>query len=135
MRSLHVGVLGAGGGGSILIEQLAHLGVGQITAVDPDIVKRHNLSRIMGASERDAREKRKKVHVARDHAQRIDPSIHFNAIDGDIGHFHVARRLFDCDYLLLATDPRPHAGRKRDRAELPDPADPDRREGRAPRRG
>ncbi len=104
LRSLHVGVLGAGGGGSILIEQLAHLGVGQITAVDPDIVKRHNLSRIMGASERDAREKRKKVHVARDHAQRIDPSIHFNAIDGDISHSHVARRLLDCDYLLLATD-------------------------------
>ena len=58
----------------------------------------------MGASERDAREKRKKVHVARDHAQRIDPSIHFNAIDGDISHSHVARRLLDCDYLLLATD-------------------------------
>ncbi len=104
LRGLHVGVLGAGGGGSILIEQLAHLGVGQITAVDPDIVKRHNLSRIIGASERDAREKRKKVHVARDHVQRIDPSIRFNAIDGDISHSHVAHRLLDCDYLLLATD-------------------------------
>jgi hypothetical protein len=104
LRGLHVGVLGAGGGGSILIEQLAHLGVGQITVVDPDIVKRHNLSRIIGASERDAREKRKKVHVARDHAQRIDPSIRFNAIDGDISHSHVAQRLLDCDYLLLATD-------------------------------
>jgi hypothetical protein len=104
LRGLHVGVLGGGGGGSILIEQLAHLGVGEITAVDPDIVKRHNLSRIIGASERDAREKRKKVHVARDHAQRIDPSIRFNAIDGDISHSHVAHRLLDCDYLLLATD-------------------------------
>ncbi|HYB23530.1 MAG TPA: ThiF family adenylyltransferase [Solirubrobacteraceae bacterium] len=104
LRGLHVGVLGAGGGGSILIEQLAHLGVGQITTVDPDIVKRHNLSRIIGASERDARNKRKKVHVARDHVQRIDPSIRFNAIDGDISHSHVAEQLLDCDYLLLATD-------------------------------
>jgi hypothetical protein len=104
LRDLHVGVLGAGGGGSILIEQLAHLGVGQITAVDPDIVKCHNLSRIIGASERDARQKRKKVHVARDHAQRIDPSIHFNAIDGDISHSHIAQQLLECDYLLLATD-------------------------------
>jgi hypothetical protein len=104
LRGLHVGVLGAGGGGSILIEQLAHLGVGQITAVDPDIVKRHNLSRIIGATEHDAREKRKKVHVARDHAHRIDPSIRFNAIDGDISHSDVAQRLLDCDYLLLATD-------------------------------
>jgi ThiF family len=104
LRGLHVGVLGAGGGGSILIEQLAHLGIGQITAVDPDVVKRHNLSRIIGASERDARKKRKKVDVARDHAERIDPSIQFNAIDGDISHAHVAERLLDCDYLLLATD-------------------------------
>jgi hypothetical protein len=104
LRSLHVGVLGAGGGGSILIEQLAHLGVGQITAVDPDIVKRHNLSRIIGANERDARKKRKKVHVARNHAQRIDPDIRFNAIDGNVSHAHVAEQLLDCDYLLLATD-------------------------------
>lgn len=104
LRGLHVGVLGAGGGGSILIEQLAHLGVGRITAVDPDIVKCHNLSRIIGARERDARNKRKKVHVARDHVQRIDPSIRFNAIDGDISHSHVAEQLLDCDYLLLATD-------------------------------
>jgi hypothetical protein len=104
LRGLHVGVLGAGGGGSILVEQLAHLGVGQITVVDPDVVKRHNLSRIIGANERDARNKRKKVHVARDHVQRIDPSIRFNAIDGDISHFQVAEQLLDCDYLLLATD-------------------------------
>ena len=104
LRGLHVGVLGAGGGGSILIEQVAHLGVGQITAVDPDIVKRHNLSRIIGASERDARDERKKVHVARDHVERIDPSISFNAIDGDISHSHIAEQLLDCDYLLLATD-------------------------------
>jgi hypothetical protein len=104
LRALHVGVLGAGGGGSILIEQLAHLGVGEITAVDPDIVKRHNLSRIIGASERDARAGHKKVHVAREQVRRIDPSIRFNPIDGDIADSDVAARLFDCDYLLLATD-------------------------------
>jgi ThiF family protein len=104
LRSLHVGVIGAGGGGSILIEQLAHLGVGHITAVDHDIVKRHNLSRIIGATERDVRKKRKKVHVAKDHATRIDPSIHFTAIDGDISHTNVVPRILGCDYLLLATD-------------------------------
>lgn len=104
LRNLHVGVVGAGGGGSILIEQLAHLGVGQITAVDPDVVMRHNLSRIIGAGERDARGGRKKVHVARDHVRRIDPRIRFNAIDGDISESCVARLVLDCDYLLLATD-------------------------------
>lgn len=104
LRHLHVGVIGAGGGGSILIEQLAHLGIGHITAVDHDIVKRHNLSRIIGATERDARRKRKKVHVAKDHAARIDPTITFTAIDGDISNTNVAPRVLGCDYLLLATD-------------------------------
>jgi hypothetical protein len=104
LRDLHVGVIGAGGGGSILIEQLAHLGVGHITAVDPDVVKRHNLSRIISATERDARKKRKKVHVARDHAIRIDPSIDFTAIDGDISYSDIAPCVLGCDYLLLATD-------------------------------
>jgi tRNA A37 threonylcarbamoyladenosine dehydratase len=50
LRALHVAVVGAGGGGSILVEQLAHLGVVTITAIDFDMVKRHNLSRIMGAT-------------------------------------------------------------------------------------
>ncbi len=104
LRDLHVGVIGAGGGGSVLIEQLAHLGVGHITAIDHDIVKRHNLSRIIGATERDARKKRKKVHVAQDHATRIDPSIRFTAIDGDISHTEIAPQVLGCDYLLLATD-------------------------------
>ena len=104
LRDLHIGVIGAGGGGSILIEQLAHLGVGHLTAVDHDIVKRHNLSRIIGATERDARKNRKKVHVAQDYVTRIDPSIRFTAIDGDISHTDIARQVLGCDYLLLATD-------------------------------
>ena len=49
LREMHVGVIGVGGGGSILVEQLAKLGVGRLSAVDFDVVKLHNLSRIMGA--------------------------------------------------------------------------------------
>jgi len=104
LRELHVAVLGAGGGGSILIEQLAHLGVGHITAVDPDVVKRHNLSRIIGATDRDARRKTKKVKVAHRNVTQIDPTIRFDAIDGDISYRETAEALLHCDHLLLATD-------------------------------
>lgn len=104
LRALHVAVIGAGGGGSILIEQLAHLGVGTITAIDFDVVKRHNLSRIMGATDRDARRGTKKVEVARRLVGAVDPTIDFRAIDGDIADAATARLLVAADYLLLATD-------------------------------
>jgi molybdopterin/thiamine biosynthesis adenylyltransferase len=104
LRELHVAVVGVGGGGSILVEQLVHLGVGRITAVDYDVVKTHNLSRIMGATRRDARVGRKKVDVAARLARQIDPSIAFDAIDGDIADRKTAERLLECDYLFLATD-------------------------------
>lgn len=104
LRAMHVAVVGAGGGGSILIEQLAHLGVGTITVIDYDIVQAHNLSRIMGATRRDARKHTKKVDVAARHVRRIDPGITINAIDGDIADSATAARLIDCDYLFLATD-------------------------------
>jgi len=104
LRNLHVGVVGAGGGGSILIEQLAHLGVGEITAVDPDVTKEHNLSRIMGASPRDARKHTKKVQLAKRLAGSIDPKVRFHAIEGDVADRVIAQRLLDCDYLFMATD-------------------------------
>jgi molybdopterin/thiamine biosynthesis adenylyltransferase len=104
LRSMHVGVIGAGGGGSILVEQLAHLGVGGITVVDFDIVKTLNLSRIVGATAEDARIGTKKIEVARRLVAGIDPRIEVTAIDGDIADLDTARWLIDLDFLFLATD-------------------------------
>lgn len=104
LRAMHVAVIGAGGGGSILIEQLARLGVGEISVIDFDVVKTHNLSRIMGATSKDARRRRKKVAVAHREIRRIDREIVVNSIDGDIADVETAARLLDCDYLFLATD-------------------------------
>ena len=59
LSGLHVGVVGAGGGGSMLVEQLTHLGIGQLTVVDFDRVENSNLSRIVGANDRDVRLRRR----------------------------------------------------------------------------
>jgi hypothetical protein len=104
LRGLDVAVIGAGGGGSILVEQLAHLGVGRITIIDPDVVKRHNLSRVMGASASDARRELQKVAVAKRHVKQIDATIQVEALAGDVADLDVARRLLECDYMFLATD-------------------------------
>ncbi len=104
LGALHVAVIGAGGGGSILIEQLAHLGLGTITAIDFDVVKRHNLSRIMGATDADAQGTVKKVAVAQRLVHAINPDIDFRAVDGDIADKDTAALLTLADYMLLATD-------------------------------
>jgi molybdopterin/thiamine biosynthesis adenylyltransferase len=104
LRELSVAVVGVGGGGSMLIEQLAHLGVGEIIAVDYDTVAEHNLSRIIGATTHDAREDTKKVEVARRLVAQIDPQVRFTALDGDVVDNHVAEQLKHSDFILLASD-------------------------------
>src|SRR6266516_1442052 len=42
LGALKVGVIGAGGGGSLLLQMLARLGVGHIVAVDPDLMETTN---------------------------------------------------------------------------------------------
>jgi len=104
LGGLHVGVIGAGGGGSILAEQLMHLGIGRLTVVDPDIVKTHNLSRIMGATRADARAGTKKVDVVARAAGAIDATVNVTPLDGDVADLEVAEQLIGCDFLFLATD-------------------------------
>ena len=54
LRDLHVAVVGLGGTGSVTFAQLVHLGVGQITVIDGDLVEATNISRIFGATAHDA---------------------------------------------------------------------------------
>jgi hypothetical protein len=104
LREMHVGVIGAGGGGSLIIEQLAHLGVGRITAVDFDRVEATNLSRIVGATARDAEAATLKVEVARRVANQVDDSIAYRGIIGDLSESAVVDAVVECDFLFLATD-------------------------------
>jgi hypothetical protein len=101
---MHVAVIGAGGGGSMIVEQLAHLGVGSLSIVDYDRVEEHNLSRIVGATRRDAARHELKAVIAARQARAIDPAVHAAAINGDLADDWVADRLLSCDFLFLATD-------------------------------
>jgi molybdopterin/thiamine biosynthesis adenylyltransferase len=104
LADLHVAVVGAGGGGSIIVEQLAHLGIGRLTIIDFDVVKDINLSRIVGATPADAARHEKKVVVLQRLVERIDPTIRCDVIPGDISDEGVATALRDCDFIFLATD-------------------------------
>jgi molybdopterin/thiamine biosynthesis adenylyltransferase len=62
IRTTRVGVVGVGGLGAHVVQQLAYLGVTNFTLIDHDIVEASNLNRLIGAVQRDLG--RPKVEVA-----------------------------------------------------------------------
>lgn len=68
-----VAVVGCGGIGSVVGAVLAHAGVREILLVDPDAVEETNLPRLLGASPKDAAQRRLKVDVLADYIERVCP--------------------------------------------------------------
>lgn len=64
LRAATIGIVGLGGGGSHVVQQLAHVGIGGFVCVDPDIVEDSNLNRLVGATAADARDEMAKAAVA-----------------------------------------------------------------------
>ena len=121
LSGLKVGIIGLGGGGSLVSEWLSRLGIGHIVGIDFDQVELSNLPRVVGATRWDAmawlvgqqskwlqelgrRFARYKVHVARRIARRANPDIRFDAIVGNVLDEPTARLLTDVDFLFLASD-------------------------------
>lgn len=73
LSALRVGVVGIGGTGSQVVQQLAHLGVRDFVLVDDDHVEQTNLPRLAGAAWWDALLRRKKTAVARRTIRRLAP--------------------------------------------------------------
>ena len=70
-----IGVVGAGGTGSFLIEQLVRIGIRSFVVCDEDRIETSNLSRLAGAAPSDVG--RLKVELARDVVLRFAPHAHF----------------------------------------------------------
>lgn len=107
LRSLSVGVIGCGGIGSPLAEQLARMGVGELVLVDHDrLDTASNVRRVFGSTVADLAPKPvpAKVDVVGDHLDRIGLATVVRRIDGDVRTEVVARALLDVDLVLIGTD-------------------------------
>jgi hypothetical protein len=102
LRQLTVAIVGLGGGGSLIAQTLACLGVGAIILIDHDVIKRLNLSRIAGATPADIG--RLKVDVAARLVHSTDPAITIASIRGDVTYTEDARVITSADAVFLATD-------------------------------
>jgi molybdopterin/thiamine biosynthesis adenylyltransferase len=104
IAALSVGVVGAGGLGSHVVQQLLHLGVGELLVIDPDTVAVSNLSRLVGAGRRDALWSRPKIKLARRMARRLGSKTRLRLVQGSITDEEIGRQLLDCDVVIGGTD-------------------------------
>ena len=72
LGNLRVAIIGLGGTGSVLAQQLAHLGVMNYTLIDDDLVENTNLNRVVGTNPNSPG--RKKVEVASEQIKTIRPN-------------------------------------------------------------
>lgn len=103
LRDATIAVVGVGGTGSLVAQQLIHLGVGRMIIIDHQLVEESNLSRIVGAR-RDDIDVTRKVDVVKRLAQSVDPTINLQATHGDVTQPEVLATLLGADIIFLCTD-------------------------------
>ncbi len=102
LGDLNIGVVGCGGTGSIVAEQLVRLGVRHLTLVDPDELSESNLTRVYGSTVSDVG--KPKVMILKRHLMRIAPNIRCETIQSMVTLESAARRLIGCDVVFGCTD-------------------------------
>src|SRR5260370_5421948 len=102
LGDLTVGIVGSGGTGSAVAEQLVRLGVRHIVLVDPDKLSQSNLTRVYGSGASDVGQP--KVEVLARHLVRISPEVRCETFQSMITLETAARHLIGCDVVFGCTD-------------------------------
>lgn len=102
LRALRVGVVGLGGTGSPVAEQLYRLGVGELVFFDGDCLDETNLNRVYGASLSDVGHP--KVEIAKRRLDHVGLGTQIEAVTDHISWEESARRLTTCDVVFGCTD-------------------------------
>lgn len=102
MAQSTIGVVGLGGGGSHVVQQLAYLGFKNFVLCDHDRITASNLNRLIGGTLSDVQAKRLKVMIA----ERTIRSLHTDA--NIIGHAkkweEINQDLISCDLIIGCVD-------------------------------
>ncbi len=102
LGTLTVAIVGLGGTGSVVAQQLAHLGVHAFVLVDPDIVEATNLNRLVGAVPGNVGTP--KVAVAARLISAINPSAAVTEVVGDVADEETAQLLTKVNFVFGCTD-------------------------------
>lgn len=99
---LQVAIVGLGGTGSLIAQQLVHLGIRKFILIDPDVIETTNLNRVVGATTSDVGIS--KVDVAARYINSFAPDAKVTSVVGDIIKTRFAQLLFDADVIFGCTD-------------------------------
>ena len=102
LGDLRVAVVGCGGTGSCVAEELVRLGVRHIVLIDPDEVSQSNLTRMYGSTALDVGQP--KCQVLARHLGAISPGLHCEAVQSMLTLELTARQLLGCDAVFGCTD-------------------------------
>ncbi|MCX4767341.1 ThiF family adenylyltransferase [Streptomyces sp. NBC_01275] len=102
LARLRVAIVGLGGLGSILVEELARLGVGELVLIDNETVDATNLPRLLGAERSDI--DKLKTDLAARNAIRANPQIRLTTVPRRVEDPEALRELVLCDWIFLAAD-------------------------------
>jgi ThiF family len=103
---LRVGIVGAGSVGSIVAEALTRTGVSRINLIDFDVVRRHNLDRLLHSRSLDAYLKRPKIKTLARGLRKSATSRQFEVrqILASVSEEEGFRAALDCDVLFSCVD-------------------------------
>ena len=102
LGQLRVGIVGCGGTGSAVAEQLVRLGVRSFVLFDPDQLLPSNVTRVYGSTPADVGKFKTDILAA--HLTRVAPDTHCGAVTSMITTQPTALRLTECDIVFGCTD-------------------------------
>lgn len=97
-----VGIVGLSGGGSHIVQQLAHVGVLNYVAIDPKNMAKKHLHRIVGATAEDVEKKTPKTKIAERTIRNLRPLANVNAVVGTWQENQLSLR--DCTVVFGCVD-------------------------------
>ena len=102
LRQKRILVVGCGGLGGHIIDQLARIGVGLLRVVDGDVFEESNLNRqllssvpLLGVN---------KAKAAADHVARVNPEVTVEAVEAFLTEANARSLIADCDVVIDALD-------------------------------
>lgn len=100
--NVQIGVVGLGGGGSHVVQQMAHLGIINYSLFDGDHIEDSNHNRLIGGWFSDILRKYKKTYIAKRLIKKINPRAQVKVFCGIWQEF--APELKKCDIILGCVD-------------------------------
>ncbi len=104
LAASHIGIVGLGGGGSHVVQQLALLGVGHLTLVDGDRIDETNRHRMVGARPSDVTQGLKKVDVMKRLILESNPNVEVTIVLDKFPSDQTIQALKECDSIVGCVD-------------------------------